>query len=35
MEKFMQDFKRVARGSGYEGHLLIEKFKQGVTNLSS
>jgi len=34
IEKFMQDFKRVARGSGYEEHPLIEKFKQGVTNLS-
>jgi len=24
----VQDFKRVARGSGYEGHPLIEEFKQ-------
>ncbi len=27
MEKFVQNFKRVARGSGYEGHPLIEEFK--------
>jgi len=30
MEEFVQDFKRVARGSGYEGHLLIEEFKRGM-----
>jgi len=30
MEEFVQDFKRVARGSGYEGHPLIEEFKQGM-----
>jgi len=27
MEKFVQEFKRVARGSGYEGRPLVEKFK--------
>jgi len=27
MKKFVQDFKRVARGSGYEGCSLIEEFK--------
>ena len=27
MEEFVQDFKRVVKGSGYEGHPLIEKFK--------
>jgi len=27
IEEFVQDFKRVARGSGYEGHPLIEEFK--------
>jgi len=27
MEEFVQDFKRVARGSGYKRHLLIEEFK--------
>ena len=27
MKEFVQDFKRVARGSGYKEHLLIEEFK--------
>jgi len=27
MEEFVQEFKRTARGSGYEGRLLIEEFK--------
>jgi len=27
MEEFIQDFKRVTRGSSYEGHLLIKEFK--------
>ena len=27
MEEFVQDFKRTARGSGYEGRLLVEEFK--------
>jgi len=27
MEKFVQEFKRVARGSGYEGRPLVEEFK--------
>jgi len=30
MEEFVQIFKRVARGSGYEGQLLIEEFKRGI-----
>ena len=30
MEEFVQDFKRVARGSGYEGRPLIEEFKRGM-----
>ena len=30
MEKFVQDFKRVARGSSYEGCPLIEEFKRGM-----
>jgi len=30
MEEFVQDFKRVVRGSGYEGYPLIEEFKQGM-----
>jgi len=28
MEEFIQEFKRVARGSGYEGRPLIEEFKR-------
>ena len=30
MEEFVQDFKRTARRSGYEGCLLIEEFKWGM-----
>jgi len=30
IEEFVQDFKRVAKESGYEGHPLIEEFKQGM-----
>ena len=30
MEEFIQIFKRVARGSRYEGRLLIEEFKRGI-----
>jgi len=30
MEKFVQEFKRVARGSRYKGCLLIEEFKRGM-----
>ena len=30
MEEFMQEFKRTARGSGYEGRPLVEKFKRGM-----
>ena len=30
MEEFVQDFKRTAKGSGYEGCLLIEEFKWGM-----
>jgi len=32
MEEFVQDFKRVARGSGYKGHPLIEEFKRGMNS---
>ena len=28
MEEFIQEFKRVARGSGYEGRPLVEEFKR-------
>ena len=30
IEEFVQDFKRTARGSSYEGCPLIEEFKQGM-----
>ena len=30
MEEFVQEFKRAACGSGYEGRPLIEEFKRGM-----
>jgi len=30
MEEFVQEFKRAARGSGYEGRSLVEEFKRGM-----
>jgi len=30
MEEFMQEFKRMARGSGYKRRPLIEEFKRGI-----
>ena len=30
MEEFVQEFKRVARGSGYKGQPLMEEFKRGM-----
>ena len=30
MEEFIQEFKRAARGSGYKGRLLVEKFKREI-----
>ena len=30
MEKYVQEFKRAARGSGYEGRPLVEEFKRGI-----
>ena len=30
MEKFVQEFRRAARGSGYEGRLLVEEFKREI-----
>ena len=33
MEEFVQDFKRAARESGYEGRLLIEEFKRGMNGI--
>jgi len=33
IEEFVQDFKRVARGSSYEGYLLIKEFKRGMNGV--
>jgi len=30
IEEFVQEFKRAARGSGYEERLLVEEFKRGM-----
>ncbi len=30
MEEFVQEFKRVARGSGYEGRPLVKEFKREI-----
>ena len=30
IEEFIQEFKKAARGSGYEGRPLVEKFKRGM-----
>ena len=30
MEEFVQEFKRAARGSGYERRPLVEEFKRGI-----
>ena len=30
MEEFVQEFKRVARESRYEGRPLVEEFKRGI-----
>ena len=30
IEEFMQEFRRAARGSRYERHLLIKEFKRGM-----
>ena len=30
IEEFVQEFKRAARGSGYERQLLVEEFKRGM-----
>ena len=30
IEEFVQEFKRAARGSGYEGRPLVEEFKKGM-----
>jgi len=33
MKEFVQDFKRVAKGSGYKGCSLIEEFKWGMNRV--
>jgi len=30
MKEFVQEFRRTARGSGYEGRLLVEEFKRRI-----
>jgi len=30
MEEFVQEFKRAARGNGYEGRPLVEEFKRRI-----
>ena len=31
MKEFVQEFRKVARGSGYEERLLVEKFKRRIS----
>ena len=33
MEEFVQEFRRVARESGYEGRLFIEEFKREMNRM--
>jgi len=33
MEEFVQEFRRAARGSGYEGRLLMEEFKRRMNGI--
>ena len=33
MEEFVQEFRRVARESGYEGRPLVEEFKRGMNGV--
>ena len=33
MEEFVQEFKRAARKSEYEGRLLVEEFKKGMNGM--
>jgi len=33
MEEFIQEFKRTARGSGYKGRSLVEKFKRKMNEV--
>jgi len=33
MDEYVQELKRVARGSSYKGRLLVEEFKQGINSM--
>jgi len=33
IEEFVQEFKGVARSSGYEGRPLVEEFKRGMNRV--
>ena len=33
IEKFVQEFRRAVRGSGYKGRPLVEKFKRGINGM--
>jgi len=33
MEKFVQEFRRIARGSRYEERTLVEEFKRGMSGV--
>ena len=33
MEEFIQEFKRVVRGSRYKGRPLVEEFKRGMNRV--
>jgi len=33
MEEFVQEFRRVARDSGYEGRALVEEFKRETNRM--
>ena len=32
-DEYIQEFKKVTRGSGYEGQSLIEEFKRGLSRV--
>jgi len=33
VDEYIQEFKRAARGSGYEGRALVEEFKRGLSGV--
>ena len=33
VDEYVQEFKRAARGSGYEGRALVEEFKRGLSGV--